>query len=76
MKNLLTFILIHLVDNPDDVKVEEVNQGSYLEYIISVNPEDMGQIIGRQGRIIQSIRNIAKIRAIKEQRRISISIAE
>lgn len=76
MKNLITFILVHLVDHPNDVEVIEEQDHNYSRYMIKVNPEDMGKVIGRKGKIIQSIRNIAKIRAIKEHRSISINLLE
>lgn len=76
MKNLLTFILIHLVQHPDSVEVIEHSDEHGDEYLIRVHPDDIGKVIGKHGSIIQSIRNIAKVRAIKEQRKIFINIQE
>jgi predicted RNA-binding protein YlqC (UPF0109 family) len=76
MKNLLTFLLIHIVDHPDDVQVEEHESEYSTEYLIHVHPEDIGKVIGKNGRIIQSIRTIAKVRAMKEHRKIMIQLAE
>lgn len=76
MKNLLEFILNHLVDHPEDVRVEEVETEDGMEYILHVNPEDMGRVIGKSGRVIQSIRNLAKVRAVKEQIRAHVTLAE
>lgn len=76
MKNLLTFLLIHIVDFPDEVTVEEQESDFSTEYFIHVNPEDVGKVIGKNGRIIQAIRTIAKVRAMKEHRKIVIQIAE
>lgn len=76
MKNLLEFILIHLVDHPEDVKVEEVQQEHGTDYILHVHPEDMGKVIGKKGSLINSIRNIAKIRAAKENIQPHIILAE
>jgi len=76
MKNLLTFLLMNLVDHPDDVKVSEEQSEFSTEYIIQVNPEDIGKVIGKQGKIIRSIRNLAKVRAMKEKRKIFVRLAE
>lgn len=76
MKNLLTFILIHLVDHPEDVEVIEENRDFGDEYFLKVHPDDMGRVIGKHGAIIQSIRQIAKVRAMKEGRRINVSLLE
>jgi uncharacterized protein len=76
MKNLLEFILNHLVEHPEDVRVEESESEHGFDYTIHVNVEDMGRIIGKNGRIIQAIRNIAKVRAVKENIRANIVIAE
>lgn len=76
MKNLLEFILIHLVDNPEEVKIEISEEERGTTYLIHVHPDDMGKIIGKKGSVINAIRNIAKIRAIKEGIRPYITLAE
>ena len=76
MKNLLEYILIHLVQFPEDVKVEETTDDRGSLFTIHVNQEDIGRVIGKGGTIIHSIRNIGKIRAIKEGIRAKITIAD
>lgn len=66
MKNLLEYILIHIVQFPEDVTIEETEDERGFLYTIRVNPEDIGRVIGKGGAVIHSIRNIGKIRAIKE----------
>lgn len=77
MKEFLDFLLSSIVDYPQDIKVEEkaLAENSF-QYLITANQEDMGKIIGKQGKIIQAIRNAAKILAIKENRQIRIEIGE
>jgi len=76
MKNLLEFIIIHLVEHPEDVKIEEAQDAQGSIYTITVHPEDIGRIIGKGGSVIHSIRNICRIRAIKEGIRAKIVIAD
>ncbi len=66
MKNLIEFILIHLVNHPDNIVVDEKRDDREAFYTIHADPEDVGRIIGKGGSIINAIRNIVKIRAIKE----------
>ncbi len=76
MKNLLEFILNHIVDHPDDVKVEESQDDRGFTYILHVHVEDIGKVIGKQGRIIQAIRSLARVRAVKEHIRAYVTLAE
>lgn len=76
MKNLLEFLLIHLVNHPEDVLIDEEVTDRETVYTLHVNPEDMGRVIGKNGSIIQAIRSIAKVRAVKEGIRANIVLAE
>lgn len=76
MKNLLEFIIIHLVEHPEDVKIEEAQDEQGFVFTITVHPEDVGRIIGKGGSVIHSIRNISRIRAIKEGIRAKIIVAD
>ncbi len=76
MKNLLEFIVNHLVDHPEDVKVDETESADGFTYTIHVHADDMGKIIGKNGRIIQSLRTLAKVRAVKEHIRAFVNLAE
>ncbi len=76
MRNLLEFILLHLVQNPDAVEVEEIqlDDDNSWEYVIRVHPEDVGRVIGRQGSTIQAIRTLAKVRAMQDGTRVRVSV--
>lgn len=76
MKNLLEFLLIHIVEHPEDVRIEETTDDRGTVFVINVHDEDIGRVIGKGGSVIQSIRNIAKIRAIKEGIRAYVTIAD
>lgn len=76
MKNLLEFLLIHIVTFPEDVRVEESETERGTVFTLYVNPDDMGRVIGKNGAVIESIRKIAKVRAVKEGIRANIVLAD
>ncbi len=76
MKDTLMHLVSQIVDNPKDVKIKEEEQEGIIQFIISVNKEDMGKIIGKEGKVIRSLRNVMKIPAMKENKRINISLEE
>jgi len=76
MKDTLQFIVSAIVDNPDAVAIEEQEEDGFTNLIISVDPADMGKVIGKEGKVIRSIRNIMKVKAMKLDKRIKISLAE
>ena len=76
MKDTLHFIVSAIVDNPDAVVIEEHEEDGFTNLVISVDPADMGKVIGKEGKVIRSIRNIMKVKAMKSDIRIKISLAE
>ncbi len=76
MRDTLQYIVASIVDNPDAVKIEETNENDLVNFVITVAKEDMGKVIGKEGKVIRSIRNIMKIKAMKHNIRINISLAE
>ena len=76
MKELLTYIARHLVDNPDQVSVEAVMNGDTLTLQLRVAQEDMGKVIGRQGRIAKEIRTLIKAAGLRENLRTSVDILD
>jgi predicted RNA-binding protein YlqC (UPF0109 family) len=77
MKELLEYILKLIVSHPKEIKIEEQTVGEYsFQYLISAHQDDIGKIIGKEGKIIQAIRNVAKVMAIKEGKQVRIEIKE
>ena len=76
MKELITFMAQALVDNPDQVDVQEIEgeQSSVIE--LRVAREDLGKVIGKQGRTAQGIRTIITAAGMKEKRRYNLEILE
>ncbi|HUD09332.1 MAG TPA: KH domain-containing protein [Patescibacteria group bacterium] len=76
MKDTLLNIVSAIVDNPDKVEIKEEEVEGVTNFIITVAPEDMGKIIGKGGKVIRAIRSVMKIPAIKQEKRIYITLAE
>ena len=74
MKELLEVIAKNLVDNPDKVSVKETQNGDSILLELSVAADDMGKVIGKQGRIAKAIRTVIKACAIYENKRVTIEI--
>jgi hypothetical protein len=74
MKELVEYIVKSLVDKPEAVEVNET-QGEQVTIIeIRTAPEDAGKVIGREGRIANSIRTIVKAASAKQQKKVSVEI--
>ncbi len=77
MKDFLTFLVKNLVNHPDDVVIEEKTDSTgYILLELKVNPEDIGIIIGKAGKVIKSLRNLVKVKAIVERKRVNITLIE
>ncbi len=76
MKDLLEVIAKNLVDHPDKVVVTETQGERSLVLELKVAPEDMGKVIGKQGRIAKAIRTVVKAAAIHEDKRIVVEIVQ
>ena len=74
MKELLEYLAKSLVDKPDEVTVSQVEGERSVILELRVSPEDMGKVIGKQGRIAQALRTILKAAAVKDGKRVMIEI--
>ncbi len=75
-KDFLEFLIKALVDNPDDVKVDRKVDEMGVLLTLKVNPEDMGQIIGKAGSTARAIRNLLRIVGLKNHARVNLKIEE
>ena len=76
MDELLSYLARELVDHPDDVRVERVErEDGELLFELHVRPEDVGKVIGKQGRIARALRTVVKASAVREGRRVHVEIA-
>lgn len=76
MKELVAFLVESLVEHPDDVVVTEVLDRATTVVELAVAAPDMGRIIGKGGRVIDSIRTLVQVRAAKEGRRVELELLE
>lgn len=74
MKELVKVIAKSLVDSPDMVQVNEIAGEQSIILELKVAPDDMGKVIGKQGRIAKAIRTVVKAAAIKENKRVVVEI--
>jgi predicted RNA-binding protein YlqC (UPF0109 family) len=76
MKDLLEYLARALVDNPDDVQVEVIEGERSVILQLKVNPEDIGKVIGKQGRIAQALRTLVKAAATKQGKNAIVEILD
>jgi len=76
LKTLLEYLARRLVSRPEDVRVEEVEKDGMTVLRLSVAQEDLGKVIGRQGRIAHALRTVVKASAVKEDRRVTVEILD
>lgn len=75
MKDLVEVIAKALVDNPDEVVVEEKQEGKNTTVSLHVAPSDMGKVIGKQGRIAKAIRTVVKAATVNDNKRVDVEIS-
>lgn len=74
IKELILTMVMPLVEHQDDVNIEVKETNEFMEYHLSVNPEDVGRIIGKQGRVARSIRTIVYSVRTKQAKRVRLLI--
>lgn len=77
MEEILTHLARELVDNPDQVRVERIERDDgELVLELHVAPEDVGKVIGKQGRIARALRTVVKASSVRAGRRVHVDIAD
>ena len=76
MDELIATIAISLVDSPDDVKVTRSDEDSNVTIELTVAPDDLGKVIGKQGRTARALRSILAATAAREEKRSRLEIVE
>ena len=76
MKDLLEFLTKALVEDPEAVQVEELEEDGDLVFEITVADEDLGRVIGKGGRVANAIRAISKAAAVRLERRVIVDILD
>ena len=76
MKELLEFLARSLVDNPEQVRVEETETSDGVLLRLTVAKEDVGKVIGKQGRIARALRTVVKASAVKDGKQATVEIVD
>ena len=76
MKDLLEYIVKNLVSNPEAVVIEQSGGQGEVNLLLTVDPADMGLIIGKNGQTIHALRRLLTVRAIAEQVRVNLQLSE
>lgn len=76
MKEIIETIIMNLVDNKDAVEIKEMQGEKTIVYEVKVANEDMGKVIGKQGRLAKSIRTVVKSIAGREHKKVSVEFID
>ncbi len=76
MKDLLFYMVKHLVDNPDDIRIEEEEGNDETRFKLYVASVDLGKVIGRGGRVARELRAILKTVGLRQSRQVFLEIME
>ena len=74
MKKLIEFMAKSIVDDSESVIVRQIEGNNATIFELSVSPDDMGRVIGKQGRVANSMRTLLRVAAVKEGRRVTLEI--
>ena len=76
MKALIEFIAKSLVEHPDEVEVRETQNGNRVRLELSVSKDDMGRVIGKNGRVANSVRTLLRVAAERDGKQATLDVME
>lgn len=76
MENLLKLLIEPLVSDIAKVKIEKIDDNGNFRYLVSIPKEDIAKVIGKEGKMIKAIKNLVKVRAVKENIFASVEVQE
>ena len=76
MRDTLYYIISSIIDDPKGINIDEKESNGIIEFTVTVPKAELGKVIGKKGRIIASIRNVMKIKALRQNKRVTISLQE
>jgi len=76
VKELVEYIARSLVDEPDKVEVNEIEDSGHVRVELRVAKEDMGRVIGKSGRVANSIRTLLRVAAARDGKRVTLDVLE
>lgn len=76
MKALLEYIIKNLVSKPDEVKIEEIEDGAFIVLMVKSSEDDIGKIIGKNGKVAQALRSIIRTANKDKEKRYLIKIGD
>ena len=76
LKDILSYIVENLVENPSEVSIEEVENDDTVTLQLKVAEADMGKVIGKQGRIAKEIRSVLKAAGLKDRKKVLVDILD
>jgi uncharacterized protein len=76
MNDLLDLILKHITTHPEEVTIDTADENGVTVYTINVAADDMGRVIGKDGKVIRAIRSLAHVIAVRQGKRFRIKLAD
>jgi uncharacterized protein len=76
VKSLVEYIVLSLVDNPTAVKVSQTVSGNRVHLALNVAAEDMGRVIGKSGRVANSMRILTRVAAARDGKQVTLDVVE